>query len=103
MTNPTQPAPSISATATGPAPRLGETDEGWKKVERKRKGNGRETKGVERKEGSVPSWADKARGRGVYVTVIIGGNRDARPHKARKSREGSEARGGGKVRGGAGM
>jgi len=73
-TNPAQPAPSTSAT--GPAPRH-ETDEGWKKVERKRKGKGKEKKGVERKEGSVPSWADKARA--VYVTVIIGGNRDARP------------------------
>ena len=39
--------PSTSATATGPAPRHGEPDEGWKKVERKRKGKGKEKKGVE--------------------------------------------------------
>jgi len=37
-TDPAQPAPSTSATATGPAPRNGGTDEGWKKVERKHKG-----------------------------------------------------------------
>jgi hypothetical protein len=97
-TNPAQPAPSTSATATGPAPRHGETDEGWKKVERKRKGKGKEKKGKDWKEGSVPSWADKARGRGVYVTVFIGGSRDARPHKARKPKKGSvEVRGGGEV------
>ena len=101
-TDPAQPAPSTSATASGPAPRHGETDEGWKKVERKRKGKGKEKKGKDRKEGSVPSWADKARGRGVYVTVFIGGSRDARPHKARKPQKGSvEVRGGGEVGGGA--
>ena len=85
-TNPAQPAPSTSATATGPAPRHGETDDGWEKAERRRKGKWKEKKGVERKEESVPSWADKARGRGVYVTVIIGENRDAKPLKARKPR-----------------
>jgi len=51
--------------ATGPAPRHDETDEGWKKVERKRKWKGKEKKGKDWKEGSVPSWADRARGRGV--------------------------------------
>jgi len=50
-TDPAQPAPSTTATATGPAPRHGEMDEGWKKVERKHKGKGKEKKGVERKEG----------------------------------------------------
>jgi len=39
------PAPSTSATATELAPRHGETDKGWKKVERKRKGKGKEKKG----------------------------------------------------------
>jgi len=68
----------ISATSTGPASRHGETDEGWKKVERKRKGKGKEKEGVERKEMSAPSWAGKARGRGVSVTVFTGMNREAR-------------------------
>jgi len=36
----------------------------------------------------VPSWADKARGRGGFsVTVFIGGNRDTRPQKARKPKK----------------
>jgi len=39
-------APSTSATAMGPAPRHGEKDERWKKVERKRKEKGKERKGV---------------------------------------------------------
>ena len=39
----------------------------------------------------VPSWADKAQGRdGFSVTVFIGGNRDARPQKARNPKKGSE-------------
>jgi len=38
-------------------------DEGWMKVERKRKGKGKEKKGKDWEEGSVPSWADRARGR----------------------------------------
>jgi len=38
----------------GPAPRHGETDEGWKKIGRKRKGNGKEEKGVEGKEEERP-------------------------------------------------
>jgi len=88
-TDPAQPALSTAATATGPAPRHGETEEGWEKVERKRKEKGKEKKGVERKEGSVPSWADKARSRGVYVTVFIGESRDARPRKGRKPRKDS--------------
>jgi len=85
-------ASSTSAAAAGPAPRHGETDEGWKKVER-RKGKGK--KGVERKEGSVPSWADEARRRDVYVT---GGNRDARPHKARSPKRRGGGGGGGRAR-----
>jgi len=37
------------------------------------------------------------------VNVVIGGSRDARPHKARKSKKGSvEVRGGGEVGGGVG-
>jgi len=86
---------SVHALETGPAqtaPRCGETDEGWKKVERKRKGKWKEKKGMERKEGSVLAWVDKARGWSVYATVFPGGNRDARPHKARKPRKGSEVR-----------
>jgi len=61
-----------------------------------RKGN----KEVEWKEGSIPPWAGKARGRDVYayVTVFIGGSRDTRPHKARSPRE-SEVRGRGEVGG----
>jgi len=39
-TNPAQHPPSTSATATGSAPRHGNTDEGWKKVERKRNKKG---------------------------------------------------------------
>jgi len=78
-TDPAQPAPSTSATATGPASRHGGTDKGWKKVERKRKGKRKKEKEV--------------RGGTIYVTVFIGGNRNARPHKARKPRKGSEVRG----------
>jgi hypothetical protein len=37
-TDPAQPAPSMSPTAVGAAPHHGEADEGWKKVEKKRKG-----------------------------------------------------------------
>ena len=59
----------------------------WKKVVRKRKGKGEEKKTKDQNEGSVPSWADKARDNGVYVTVFIGGNRDARPHKACNPKE----------------
>jgi len=80
--------PSTSATATGPAPRHGGTDEGWKKVERKRKGKGEKRGAGFGREVGVPSWADKARGRGgVSVTVFIGGNRDVRPQKARKPKK----------------
>jgi hypothetical protein len=90
-TDPAQPPPSTSATAAGPAPRHGDTDEGWKKVERKRKGKGEKRGAGFGREVGVPSWADKARGRGgVSVTVFIGGNRDVRPQKARKPRKGSE-------------
>jgi hypothetical protein len=87
-TDPTQPQPSTSATATGPALREDKTEDGWKKVERKREGKGKEKRGAGNgKEVSVPSWADKARGGGVYVTVFIGGTRDARLQMARKPKK----------------
>jgi len=90
-TDPAQPPPSTSATAAGPAPRHGDTDEGWKKVERKRNGKGEKRGAGFGREVGVTSWADKARGRGGFsVTVFIGGNRDARPQKARKPKKGSE-------------
>jgi len=90
-TDPAQPPPSTSATAAGPAPRHGDTDEGWKKVERKRNGKGEKRGAGFGREAGVPSWAGKARDRGgVSVTVFIGGNRDARPQKARKPKKGSE-------------
>ena len=90
-TDPAQPPPSTSATAAGPAPRHGDTDEGWKKVERKRNGKGEKRGAGFGREGGTPSWADKARGRGgVAVAVFVGGNRDARPQKARKPKKGSE-------------
>jgi len=91
--DPAQPPPSTSATAAGPAPRHGDTDEGWKKAERIRKGKGEKRGAGFGREVGVPSWAGKARGRpgrgGVSVTVSIGGNRDARPQKARKPKKGS--------------
>jgi len=60
-------APSTPAMATGPATCHGETDEGWKKVEGGRKGKGKKKGGAQRKEGSVPSWAGKAKGRGASM------------------------------------
>jgi len=88
-TDPAQPSPSTSATAAGPAPLHGNTDEGWKKVERKRNGKGEKRGAVFGREVGVPSWAGKARGRGGFsVTVFIGGNKDARPQKARKPKKG---------------
>jgi len=90
-TDTTQPPPSTSATAAGLAPRHGDTDEGWKKVGRKRNGKGEKRGAGFGREVSVPSWADKARGRGGFsVTVFIGGNRDARPQMACKPKKGSE-------------
>jgi len=55
-TDPAQSPPSTSATAAGPAPRPGDMDEGWKKVERKRKGK-------ERREGQDlgERWASSKR------------------------------------------
>jgi len=65
-----------------------ETGDEWEKVERKRNWRGREERGAGNgKEVSVPSWADKAWGKGVYVTVFVGESRDARPQKARKPRK----------------
>ena len=80
-----QPAPSTSATR-------------WMRDGRRLRGS---SKGKERRRkgwNGRPSWTDKARGRGVYVTVFIGGNRDVRPHKARSPRnsEVRERRGGGR-------
>jgi len=90
-TDPAQPPPSTFATAAGPAPRHGDTNEGWKKVERRRNGKGEKREAGFGREVGVPSWADKARGRGgVSATVFIGENRDARPQKARKPKKGSE-------------
>jgi hypothetical protein len=87
-TDPAQPPPSTSAVAIEPAPHHGETDEGWKKVERKRK-----RKGKGRKERSTPPWADKAQGRGVDVTVSIGESRDTRPQKATQTQKCTASRG----------
>jgi hypothetical protein len=50
-TDPAQPQPSTSATATGPALRKDETKDGWKKVERKRIGKRKEKRGRKRKRG----------------------------------------------------
>jgi hypothetical protein len=62
----------------GPALREDETQDGWEKVERKHEGKGKEKCGAGNgKEVSVSSWAGNARGRGVCVTVVIGGSRDA--------------------------
>jgi len=46
-TGPAQPPPSTSATAAGPPPRHGDTDEGWKKVEEEA---GAEELGIEAEE-----------------------------------------------------
>jgi len=90
-TDPAQPPPSTFATAAGPAPRHGDTNEGWKKVERRRNGKGEKREAGFGREVGVPSWADKARGRGgVSATVFIGENRDARP-RGGWSRVGPEA------------
>ena len=78
-TDPAQPPPSTSATAAGRVPRDGDTDEGWKKVERKCNGKGEKRGAGFGREVGVPPWADKARGRGrVSVTASIGGNRRQR-------------------------
>jgi hypothetical protein len=62
-----------------------ETEEGWKKVER-RKGKGKREKKVgNRSAGGVPTWADIARGRGVSVNVFIGaGATPSRRHAGRQ-------------------
>ena len=103
-TDPAQPPPSTSATAAGPAPRHGDTDEGWKKVGGKRNGKGEKRGAGFGSEVGAPSWADKARGRGgVSATVFIGGNRDATPQKARKRSRALTLRGRGEVGKGAGV
>jgi hypothetical protein len=59
-TDPAQPQPSASAAATGPALREDETEDGWKKVERKRNGKRKEKSEVGNgKEVSDLSWAIK--------------------------------------------
>jgi hypothetical protein len=67
-TEPTQPPPTTSEP-----PRVDsvETEEGWKKVERKRWKGKREKKVGTRSAGDVPTWADIARGGGVSVNVFI--------------------------------
>jgi hypothetical protein len=90
-TGPTQPPPTTSEP-----PRVDsvETEEGWKKVERKRWKGKREKKVGPA--GGVPTWADIARGGGVSVNVFIGGGalatpsrRHAGPQARGRSNEGS--------------
>jgi hypothetical protein len=65
-TDPAQPQPSTSATPAGLALGEDETKDGWKKVERKHNGKGKEKRMAgNAKEVSVPFWADKAQGSGV--------------------------------------
>jgi hypothetical protein len=79
---------TISATAPGPALGEDETDDGRKKFERKHNGKGKEKRGRTRRRGaSCPGRINL--GAGVSMTVFIGGNRDARPHKARKPKRGA--------------
>jgi hypothetical protein len=68
-TGPTQPPP-----ATSEPPRVDsvETEEGWKKVERKRWKGKREKKVGTRSAGGVPTCAAIAQGGGVSVNVFIG-------------------------------
>jgi hypothetical protein len=80
-TGPTQPPPTTSEP-----PRVDsvETEEGWKKVERKRWKGKREKKVGTRSAGGVPTWADMARGGGVCVNVFIGAGADYTKPKARR-------------------
>jgi hypothetical protein len=72
--------------ATSEPPRVDsvETEEGWKKVERKRWKGKRENKVGTRFAGGVPTWADIARGGGVSVNVFIGGDAGYTKPKARR-------------------
>jgi hypothetical protein len=80
-TGPTQPPP------TSEPPRVDsvETEEGWKKVEKKRWKGKREKMVGTRSAGSVSTWADIARGGGVSVNVFIGAGADYTKAKARRS------------------
>jgi hypothetical protein len=77
-TEPIQPPPTTSD------PPRRETEEGWKKVERKRGKGKREKKVGTRSAGGVPTWADIARGGGVSVNVFIGAGADYTKSKARR-------------------
>jgi hypothetical protein len=80
-TGPTQPPPT---TSEPPHVDSVETEEGWKKVERKRWRGKREKKVGTRSAGGVPTWADIARGGGVSVNVFIGAGADYTKPKARR-------------------
>jgi regulator of replication initiation timing len=79
-TVPVQPPPT-----TADPPR-GDTEEGWKKVERRKgKAKGKREKKVgARPTGGVPTWADIARGGGVSVNVFLGGGAGYTKPKARR-------------------
>jgi hypothetical protein len=64
-----------------------DTEEGWKKVKRKRWKGKREKKVGTRSAGGVPTWADIARGGGVSVNVFIGAGADYTKPKARRPAE----------------
>jgi hypothetical protein len=80
-TGPTQPPPTTSEP-----PRVDsvETEEGWKKVERKRWKGRWEKKVGTRSAGGVPTCAAMARGGGVSVNVVIGARADYTKPKARR-------------------
>jgi hypothetical protein len=81
-TVPAQPPPTTAV------PPRGDTEEGWKKVERRKgkgKGKGKREKKVgARSTGGVPTWADIARGGGVSVNVFLGGGAGYTKPKARR-------------------
>jgi hypothetical protein len=69
-TVPVQPPPTTSE------PPRGDTEEGRKKVERKKGKGEREKKVGTWSAGGVPTWADRTRGGGVSVNVFIGAGAD---------------------------
>jgi hypothetical protein len=87
-TGPIQPPPTASE------PPRGDTEEGWKKVERKR-GKGKPEKKVGyRAARGVLTWADIARDGGVSVSVFTGGGAGCTKPKARRpARKGKNQRG----------
>ena len=104
-TKPAQPAePATSAPEAPPR----ETDEGWKKVERKRKRRGTEKKGKNGKQEHNAPWANTARGRGggIHFTAFLGGYGGytcERPRKPRRKPSGKREGGTGAAeRGGGG-